>query len=99
MAAKGSVLLCFCRDQRRTDLRVEPDLVVEAPAIGRELPVIFAARLAEERADQPVMQIQGLVRKRCHRIQQDRHQCRIPAQRLILLQLEYRGLGAFARES
>ena len=92
----GIVLGLARGDERLADLGVQAHLGVERLAVGRETLCVLILVAGEERADEPVVQIEDLIGERSARGQRDRDQRGVPAQRFEFLELIHGGLRAFA---
>ena len=77
----------------------QPDLVVDGLARLGEVLREAVARSSEERADQPIVQVEDLVGQCGHRLERDRHQRRVPTVGLVLHDPIDGGLRPFPGQS
>ena len=95
---KGVLLVVARGDQSGADAGVEADLLVDGAAIGLEGAGMPPLGLAEHRPDQPVEQIDGLVRQAGGEIEGDGDQGGMPALALVAGDMLHRGAAGLAGE-
>ena len=95
---KGVLLVVAGRDQSGTDTGVETDLLVDGAAVGLEGAGMPLVGFAEHCPDQPVEQIDGLVRQAGGEIEGDGDQGGMPALALVACDMLDRGAARFAGE-
>ena len=95
---KGVLLVVARRDQRGADARVETHLLVDGAAIGLEGAGMPPLGLAEHRPDQPVEQIDGLVRQAGDQVEGDGDQGGMAALTLVAGDMLRRGAARLAGE-
>ena len=95
---KGVLLVVARRDQSGADAGVKADLLVDGAAIGLEGAGMPLVGFAEHRPDQPVEQIDGLVRQAGGEIEGDGDQGGMPALALVAGDMLHRGAARFAGE-
>jgi hypothetical protein len=89
----------FGADERRTDLGVQPDFLVERLAVVGEAALVTVLVLGEERPDEPAVQVENLIGDRGSRIEQNGdHRCVAPL-RFVFLDLVHRGLSTLTGDS
>jgi hypothetical protein len=95
---KGILLVVARRDQSGPDTGIETDLLVDGAAIGLEGAGMPLVGFAEHRPDQPVEQVDCLVRQAGREIEGDGDQGCMPPTALVARDMLYRGAAGFAGE-
>ena len=95
---KGVLLVVARGDQSGADAGVEADLLVDGAAIGLEGAGMPFIGFAEHHPDQPVKQIDGLVRQAGSEIEGDGNQGGMPTLALVARDMLRRGAAGFTGE-
>jgi len=84
--------------QRRPNLCVESNFVVDGLALFGKGPLVLVLRLGEEAADQPIIEINDLIGQRCGCFDHQCDQRAVAPRLLIFFELVNRCLASFAGE-
>src|SRR6185437_11167597 len=95
---KGVLLVVARRNQSGADAGVKADLLVDGAAIGLEGAGMPLVGFAEHRPDQPVEQIDCLIRQAGGEIEGDGDQVGMPALALVTRDMLHRGAARFPGE-